>query len=137
MKKVLVLALVVVGGLVIGSPRLADYFANKAFKEKNREKEWAPGLAYRGGVFHMHLYNFGKANTIFKKALDQWDDFEKRPDCMYKTASSYKHLGKTGKALKWYKRYKNHYPDHRWYSEAKKNISQLNANLEVSEEVAR
>lgn len=127
-KKLAILA--VIGLFVaIGSlPQISVFMARKAFRAENINRPWAPKIAYGAGKLNMRLWRYKAGGTILKKCLETWKDAEWAGNATFQLALCYEKQGKADKAIAQYKLFLKKYPKHQWAEQARKRISNIEAN---------
>ena len=128
-KKLIILAIILVVGGVIFMPEITWTFAKKAFEQENVNEPWAPDTAYRAAKINLRFWRYRTARTILEKAIDTFPEEDWVDEAHYQIGLCYEKMGEPNKAIEWYELFSQKYPGHEWDGQAKKRVVNIQANM--------
>lgn len=128
MKKFIIIAIILLIGGVVFMPELTSLSAKKAFEEENVNKDWAPKTAYNAAKMNLRFWRYRAARTMLEKAIEKFPEEDWVDDAHYQIGLCYQKIGELDTAIGWYQLFLTKYPGHRWEGQAKKRISNIEAN---------
>ncbi len=126
------LAIVIAAAFVLGiffMPQISAMSAKKAFAAENVGQDWAPDTAYNAGKMNMRFWRYKAARQILEKSIATFPTAEWVGDAHYQVALCYEKSGDATTAMQWYGVFTSKYPQHAWCDQAKKRVTNIQANL--------
>ena len=101
------------------------------FSEKYPEDELASNYLFKAGELSMNLNMGNQAITYFTKLLNNYENFDKRPETIFLQAFVLENqLNNQKRASDLYKSFMVEYPDHILYKDAKASLDNMGKSLE-------
>ena len=128
MKKIIIIVIILLICGVVFMPEITSFSAKKAFDEENVDKDWAPKTAYNAAKMNLRFWRYRSARTMLKKAIDKFPEEDWVDEAHYQIGLCYEKIGEPDTAIEWYELFLSKYPHHEWEGQARKRISNIEAN---------
>jgi len=125
MKKLLLLAAVLIVGGALTLPLWLSVAVRQAFRQPDRP--WAPGVVFGAARIWMVLQQPRIARSILEAGLQRFPRYPHRDAATYRIALCYEREGQRESAIQWYDAFLKQWPHHPWADQARHRKALLEA----------